>query len=93
MANNLYISYDLRFPERNYERAIEAIQSLGHWARISESFWYVCSSKSALEALAAVSDACDANDTVCVIDVTNGHSTWTNVAPEIEKAIHDYWNK
>ncbi len=47
MANNLHISYDLNNPGQDYDKLIEAIKSLGGWAKIHRSFWYVNSSLTA----------------------------------------------
>jgi hypothetical protein len=41
MANNLFISYDLYNPGQGYEAVIEEIKSLGGWAKVHQSCWYV----------------------------------------------------
>lgn len=50
MANNLFISYDLFTPGKDYSTVIEAVKSLGSWAKVHKSFWYVKSSLSCEQA-------------------------------------------
>jgi len=41
MGNNLHISYDLNVSGQNYEAVIAKIKTLGGWAKIHKSYWYV----------------------------------------------------
>ena len=93
MANNLHISYDLNSPGQNYNDVINAIKSLGGWAKIHKSYWYVNSTKTASEALNVVWAACDPNDTVYVVDATNNSASWQNLDPDAAKYIKDHWLK
>ncbi len=93
MANNLHISYDLNSPGQNYDDVIEAIKSLGGWAKIHKSYWYVDSPKTAKEACEIVWAKCDANDTLYVVDATNNSASWQNVSDEASRYIKDHWNK
>ena len=93
MANNLHVSYDLYAPGQNYEDVIKAIKSLGNWAKIHKSFWYVNSTHTAEEAVNIVWAACDANDTVYVVDATNNNAAWQNISPEASKFIRDHWHQ
>lgn len=92
MANNLFISYDLIGPNRDYDAVHKAIKSLKVYAQVHESFWYVKSSKSAQEIFDIVFAACDDNDKVFVIDVTNKSAVWENLEDEIEDYIKAQWN-
>ena len=47
MSNNLIISYDLYEPNKDYEAVAKAIKSLGNWAHVQKSVWYVKSNYSA----------------------------------------------
>lgn len=49
MANNLFITYDL-IKTKDYAAVHNAIKTLGGWAKVTESNWYVNSSFSAEEA-------------------------------------------
>ena len=69
MSNNLFISYDLNSPGQNYADVIVKIKSLGSWAKIQQSFWYVDSVYSAQEATDIVKAVMDRNDSVIVICV------------------------
>jgi hypothetical protein len=71
IMNNLLISYDLNTPGQNYAKVIEAIKSLGTWAHVHKSFWYVKSSYGAEYARNEIWKAMDESDTVYVVDATN----------------------
>lgn len=93
MANNLFISYDLYNPGQNYEKVIETIKSLGNWAKVQKSFWYVNSHLSASEAVKLVWAAMDKNDSLIVVDATNKNASWQNLSDEISKFIQNHWNQ
>ena len=83
MANNLHISYDLHAPNKNYDAVIAKIKTLGNWAKIHKSFWYVNSDLTAAQARDAVWAAMDSDDTVYVVDATNNDAAWQNVSNEV----------
>lgn len=91
MANNLHISYDLHDPGKNYHAAIAAVKSLGSWAKIHYSFWYVKSNYTADQARDIVARAIDANDSVYVVDATNNNAAWKNIPPETSEFIRRHW--
>lgn len=91
MANNLHISYDLNRPGQNYDKVIEKIKTLGSWARIHQSFWYVKSTLTARQAADAVWSVMDSTDTVYVVDATNNVAAWQNLSDEVANHIRDNW--
>ncbi|NTH50943.1 hypothetical protein G6L09_08145 [Agrobacterium rhizogenes] len=93
MANNLHISYDLNNPGQNYDKVIETIKTLGGWAKIHKSFWYVKSTYTAEQARAIVWKAMDTNDTLYVVDATNNAAAWNKLSDDASKYIQDQWNK
>lgn len=93
MANNLFVSYDLHQPGQNYEAVIKAIKSLGNWAKVHKSLWYVNSSHTASSAVDVVWGKMDKNDTIIVIDATNKNAAWRNLSDEVSKYIQNHWNK
>lgn len=93
MGNNLHISYDLNVPGQNYESVIAKIETLGNWAKIHKSFWYVNSDLTAQQACDAVWAVMDRSDTVYVADTTNNVAVWQNISPEAAQFIHDQWRK
>jgi hypothetical protein len=93
MANNLFISYDLNVPGQNYEKVIEAVKSLGNWAHVQKSFWYVNSSYTASEAHTIVWNAMDARDSLIVVDATNNNAAWTGLSNEVSQYLKDKWFK
>lgn len=93
MANNLFISYDLYNPGQNYEKVAEAIKSLGTWAKVQKSFWYVKSNYTASKAAEIVWAAMDRNDSLIVVDATNNNCFWYNLDPQVAQFIKDQWSK
>lgn len=93
MPNNLHISYDLNVPGQNYEAVIAKIKTLGAWAKIHKSFWYVKSSMSATQARDAVWSVMDASDTVYVVDATNNEAAWQNLSQEASAFIAKKWDE
>jgi hypothetical protein len=93
MANNLHISYDLYAPGQNYETVIAAIKQLGSWAKIQKSFWYVKSAYTTEQARNHVLSVMDDNDSVYVVDATNGVAAWHNIPSDSAAHIRDQWAK
>ncbi len=93
MANNLFISYDLYKPGQNYEAVIAEIKSLGNWAAVHKSLWYVNSHLSPSQALDRVWAKMDANDKLIVVDATNNSAAWHNLSDEASAYIKDQWLK
>lgn len=91
MANNVHVSYDLFAPDKNYERVIAKIKTLGSWAKIHKSFWYLDTALSAEQVASAVWAAMDTNDSLYVVDATNNIAYWYNLAPEASKLIQERW--
>jgi hypothetical protein len=91
MANNLFISYDLYQPGQDYDSVIEAIKSLGNWAKVQKSLWYVKSNLSASQASEKVWKAMDQNDKLIVIDATNNNASWYNLSEEVSEFIKNNW--
>ncbi|MGB3221461.1 MAG: hypothetical protein WBB23_01535 [Desulforhopalus sp.] len=91
MANNLFISYDLNSPGQDYSSAIEEIKSLGSWAKVQKSHWYVNSTLTASEANERIWKKMDKNDTLIVVDVTNKNAAWHNLSDEVSNHIKTNW--
>lgn len=93
MANNLIVSYDLYNPGQDYSKVIEAIKSLGPWAKIHKSVWYVKSTSTAVQAVATVWAVMDGNDSLFVMDATNNNASWQNLSEQVASFIKDQWAK
>lgn len=91
MANNLFISYDLNTPGQDYQKVFEAIKSLGNWAKVQKSFWYVNSNYSASQAVDIVWKVMDKNDSLIVVDATNNNASWQNIDNEVSAYIKKFW--
>jgi hypothetical protein len=93
MANNLFISYDLYSPGQDYSSVIDEIKSLGNWAKIHKSYWYVNSSLTAEQAAERVWAKMDANDSLMVVDATGNNGYWYNLSKEVSNHLKDQWYK
>ncbi|MDR6994145.1 hypothetical protein J2Y65_000779 [Aeromonas salmonicida] len=93
MANNLFISYDLHAPNQDYTSLIDEIKSLGDWASIQRSLWYVNSALSAEEAAKRLRAKMDSNDSLVVINAVNNEAYWYNLSDEVAKHIQNFWNR
>ena len=93
MKHNLHISYDLNRPGQDYAKLIEAIKTLGNWAKIHKSFWYVKSAYSAEQAVNHLKQFVDATDMIYVVDATTDQAAWNQLAPDVSKHVLDNWNK
>ncbi|MAZ66748.1 MAG: hypothetical protein CMF25_06525 [Kangiellaceae bacterium] len=91
MPNNLFISYDLNSPGQNYEAVVSAIKSLGSWAWLQKSVWYVNSSYSADAAGTRVIMSMDRDDSLLVIDATNNSAYWRNIGSEASEFVRTQW--
>jgi len=91
MANNLFVSYDLVAPGQHYQRIIDSIKTLGSWAKVEKSLWYVNSQLSAEAAAKKVRASMDDNDVLIVIDVSSNDAYWYNVDPVVAKHMQEQW--
>lgn len=89
--SNLIINYDLINPGQSYQRVGDAIKSLGSWAHVLESCWYVSSAMSASQALNVVRAAADANDKILVVDASSNDAAWVNLSPNVAEHIKKSW--
>jgi hypothetical protein len=93
MANNLFISYDLNFKNKNYDGVIKEIKNLGDWASIQKSMWYLNTELNAKEVAKKIYSHMDSNDTLIVINTVNNDAYWYNLSEEVSSHIKNYWNK
>lgn len=93
MNNNLFISYDLNSPGQKYDAAIEVIKSLGSWAKVQKSCWYVKSNYSAAQAVEKIRIKIDKNDSLIVVDATNKTASWYGLSSEVAQFIQGQWTK
>ncbi len=93
MANNLFISYDLNSPGQDYSAVIDKIKSLGNWAKVQKSLWYVNSSLTAAEAVELVWAVMDVNDSLIVVNCTNNNAAWKGFSDKVANFIKDKWTK
>ena len=94
MANghNLFISYDLKSPEKNYAALSNEIKKLGGWAKPNLSFWFVDSTYTAEQAAKLLRPFIDNDDKLFVVDVRSNTAAWYNVDPVVDKYVKANWN-
>lgn len=93
MANNLFVSYDLYNPGKDYASVIEAVKDLGSWVKVHKSVWYVNSSLTAEQAAKKIWATMDANDSLIVVDATQNNAYWFNIPDAASKHMQDQWHK
>lgn len=93
MGNNVHVSYDLNAPDKNYERVISKIKTLGAWAKIHKSFWYLDTQISAQKIAEAVWSVMDANDSLYVVDASTNTAYWYNIPADSSKFIQERWHR
>lgn len=91
MKNNFFVSYDLMKQGQNYEAIEDAIKSLGDWARVTQSFFYVSTSFSLKEAFDRVNKSIDRNDKLMIIDAKSAH--WIHLPEEVSTYIKENWSR
>ncbi|MDC2888532.1 CRISPR-associated protein Cas2 [Psychrosphaera algicola] len=93
MLSNLIISYDLNVAGQNYDAVIRSIKSLGDWAHIQSSIWYVNSQLNAEQAAKHVWANMDGNDSLIIVDSVKNEAHWYNLTNEVSNCIQTNWNR
>lgn len=70
---NLFVAYDLVPPGQNYDAVIERITSLGQYAKLQQSFFYVQSNVDMQTAHNFIREVMDPNDKLAVIWAADAH--------------------
>jgi hypothetical protein len=91
VANNLFVSYDLIAPDRDYAKVTEAVKSLGSWAKLEYSMFYVKSVLNAEQAAKHVWSSMTANDKLIVIDATGNNFYSFNLPADVVKHMQEQW--
>ena len=91
MKNNFFVSYDLMKQGQNYEAIEDAIKSLGDWARVTQSFFYVSTSFSLKEAFDRVNKSIDKNDKLMIIDAKSAY--WIHLPEKVSTYIKENLNR
>lgn len=92
MANNIFISYDLKTPGQNYNDLIEQIKRLGDWAHVQDSLWHVKSNLNTTQIRDVLLHHIDKNDNLLVIDASNNAVSWSNVSTAVAQHFNSTWN-
>lgn len=86
--NTLLVSYDLRAPQKDYEKLWDHLKSYPNWARPLESVWLIKTVSSAQAVRDAIRDNyIDSNDKLFVVDVTRQAAAWRNLGAELDQWI------
>lgn len=86
--STLLISYDLRAPQKDYEKLSDHLKSYPNWARPLESVWLIKTGQSAESVRDVIRDNyIDSNDKLLVVDVTGQAAAWRNLGAELDQWI------
>lgn len=91
MKNNILITYDLNKSGQNYAALIEKIKTLGAWAKVQQSAWYLHTSYSSKEVLEMLSSVTDYNGSLFVAQLSEAN--WRGLSNEVSKFIQEQWWK
>jgi hypothetical protein len=92
MANNLFVSFDLRDVSREASIVLAAIEELGQAVRIFGNVWYVRSALSAAEAARRVWDIMQPADQLLVIDASQEEAASFNLNETCLHAMTKRWH-
>lgn len=90
MANNLFISYDLR-NDKDYPRLTSAITALGSAVKVHLSLYYLKTNYSAQQVGESLLRAIDTDDRLVVIDANTAN--WWNPIGDSASFIQMSWNQ
>lgn len=88
---NLFVSYDLRTPGRDYGSLTDGIKSYGKWAKVHKSFWFVKTDVAGSEVARDLWSKMDPSDTLIVVDTTNNTAYWYNLTDKVNAYILKNW--
>lgn len=88
--NNVFISYDLHAPVKNYDRVIAALKSMGA-VPVLKSMWYIKTRQSSEAVAKAVWAAMDADDSLVVVDATNNTANWYKLNDATARWLQNNW--
>ena len=91
MKNNILVTYDLNKSGQNYDALIEKIKTLGAWAKVQQSVWYLHTSYSTDEVLDLLSKVTDYNDSIFVANMNS--ASWQGLSAEVQQFIQEQWWK
>ena len=91
MKNNILVTYDLNKSGQNYDALIEKIKTLGAWAKVQQSVWYLHTSYSTDEVLDRLSKVTDFNDSIFVANMSD--ASWRGLSAEVQQFIQEQWWK
>src|SRR5271163_1091381 len=92
MANNLFISYDLYKPDRDYADLFKAIKSLGaEWVHLKLTLWFVVTPLSAAAVRARLWTVMQPQDKLIVIDASNNCGSWIGIDAEQSNYLKVHW--
>ncbi len=83
------INYDLRKPQRDYDKLYEAIKSYSTWAHILESTWIVESERNSEEVRDHLKKHMDADDGIVVVRLGE-EGAWSGLRGE---GLNDWLQK
>ena len=91
---NLFVSYDLYKPDRDYSDLFAAIKSLGsEWCHIKLTLWFVRSQYSVVAARDHLWQRMQPQDKLIVIDASNDTGAWCGIPTEQSEYLKTHWRE
>jgi hypothetical protein len=91
MAYNLIVTYQLGKSSIHYQDVETAIKSLGDWAHLQRTTWYVKSNLPVSQARERIWQYMQLGDSLFVADM--GSASWQGLTKECSDFIKLHWNK
>ena len=82
--SSFVISYDLLGNDGDYESLISKIKTYTGWAKITESFWHIKSSKSCVDIRTDLKAEMSNGDRLFIAELT-GNAAWSNIVCNSDK--------
>ena len=91
MANNLFVSFDVRDADHQNAVIVSAIEELGEAMRLFSATWYVRSNLTASEAARRVGDVMESADALLIVDATGEQAAMFNVQEHAVRFMSLHW--
>lgn len=87
---NLFVSFELHSPSRNYIAVECAIGALGHGIRVHTYMWYAETAISSEDAIESLEQVVEERDSVLVPEAKDFRVAWSHISHDVAKALSRY---
>jgi hypothetical protein len=90
MANSLFVSLELQRPDKNYDRVVAALASLGNsCTQLQFTLWYLKVDLGPGQVRDRLKPALEKGDRLFIIDATNNRMASTNLPADASRQLSD----